>query len=343
MPIDVAIFNYNGKETLELTLRSVLASTNVNISRVYIVDDGSTDGSQCIAENYDQVTLVQLSENTRNLNLVRNAGLRAAQTDRVLLTDNDIEFRPDCLQKLDKVMSEADDIAAVTPILMYMDDMERVFLYKSGFHYIGASTASNRGQSINESDIDPSPSTTMSGGILLINKKILPSGFQFDEKIPFDWGCDGEFYYRMIFMGYKCLINPQAVAYHQVKQRNVERAEGHITNRWYLLLKYYSWKTLILLIPVLIIYEFLLFCFFVVKGIPHLFLKFHWKNVVRLRSTLKKRRQIQAHRMVEDRDILSGGDIYVAPHLIHDPLFRYPFALFNILLKNYWTVIKIFL
>lgn len=343
MAIDIAIFNFNGKETLETTLRTLLASKNVEIGNIYLVDDGSTDGSEKIAEEFDGVTLVQMPENTKNLNRVRNVGLKAAKTSRVLLTDNDLEFEPDCMEMLDKAMDEGEDIVAVTPMLMDMDERDRIFLDGNGFHYIGGSTTSNRGKVLKQNATDSSLSHTMSGGILLINKKILPWDFSFDEEIPFDWGCDGEFYYRMAFMGYRCLNNPRALAYHKVKERTVERAEGHVTTRWYMLLTYYSWWTLFLLLPMLILYELLLFAFFTMKGIPHLFLKYHFQSLKRLGATLKKRSEMQSRRRVKDSELLSNDDLYVSENLIRNPWLRYPFSLFNLLLKGYWGLIRGFL
>ncbi len=341
MTIDVAVFNFNGKDVLERTLRSVLASKNIRIGRVYVVDDCSTDGSQKIVDKFDQVTLVQLAKNSKNLNLVRNVGLRATKTDRVLLTDNDIEFLPNCLEQLNQVMDEGDDIVAVTPRLLHMNDQERIFLDSSGFHYIGASAARNRGLLVKDVSQDLSPLPTMSGGIILVNKKILPPNFSFDEKIPFNWGCDGEFYYRMIFMGYRCLVYPKAEAYHLYKERTVERAEGHITTRWYMLLTYYSWKTLILSLPAFILYESLLFGFFVAKGIPHLYFKYYGLSICRLGDTMKRRHEMQSLRKRKDREILCADDIYIAPHLVSNPVFRYPLALCNMFLKGYWTLLKI--
>ncbi len=342
MTIDVAVFNFNGKDVLERTLRSILASANVRIGRVYVIDDGSTDGGQKIVEKFEKVTLIQLPENSKNLNVVRNAGLRAVKTDRVLLTDNDIEFQPDCLEQLNKVMNEGEDVVAVTPRLLQADDRERIFLDGCGFHYIGAQSACTRGLSVNDlaAQVNLSPATTMSGGILLLNRKVIPQDFGFDEAIPFDFGCDGEFYYRMAFMGYRCLTNPKAVAYHLVKERTVERAEGHITTRWYLLLTYYSWKTLILSIPALILYELLLFGFFIAKGIPHLYFKCYWLSILRLGDTMKRRRKTQTLRRREDREVLCADNIYIAPHLVRNPFFRYPFALCNYILRGYWVLLK---
>ena len=340
MSVDVAILNYNGMETLELTLRSVFASTNIEIGRVYVVDDGSTDGSQEIAKTFDRVTVIQLPENTGRVNLVRNTGVRAAGTDRVLVTDNDIEFMPDCLEKLNAVMDEGEDIVAVTPRLLYMDDRERIYLDSCGFHYVGASIARNRHKLMKDVDTQLSPVPTMSSGILLLNKKILQDGSCFDESLPFSWGTDGEFYYRMMFTGHRCLMNPRALAFHKDKKRSVERAEGHVTTRWYMLLTYYSWKTLLLLIPVLILYELLQFGFFTIKRIPHLYIKYNWLNVLRLKNTMKNRKKIQAQRKIQDKEILGAEDLYISPNLIENPLFRYPFACLNLFLKGYWGMIK---
>ena len=107
-----------------------------------------------------------------------------------------------------------------------------------------------------------------------------------------------------------------------------------------MLLTYYAWWTLFLILPMLVLYELMLFGFFTMKGIPHLFLQYHGRSLRRLKSTLQRRSELQPLRKAKDDEILSSDDLYVSENLVRHPLIRYPFALFNLVLKGYWGLIR---
>src|SRR5690606_22665585 len=88
---------------------------------------------------------------------------------------------------------------------------------------------------------------------------------------------------------------------------------GQVRNRWRYILTHYSLRTLLLTAPALLSYEVIQATFFLGKGIPHLYL---FGTLDALRSapaTLRRRREVQALRVVPDRDVLFAGEIYVRP------------------------------
>ena len=87
LSVSVVIPVYNGQETLAGCLRALEAQSVPRSSyEIIVVDDGSTDASAAIAEEFDVRLLKQ-----RNLGeaAARNAGTRAAQGQWVAFTDAD--------------------------------------------------------------------------------------------------------------------------------------------------------------------------------------------------------------------------------------------------------------
>ena len=102
--VTIAILNYNGRNYLEETINSIRA-LDYPSKKLLMVDDGSTDGStDFVRLNHPDVKIIEMGCNTKMLNRVRNQAIFAADTDFVLVTDNDITFAPDCLTILMQTM-----------------------------------------------------------------------------------------------------------------------------------------------------------------------------------------------------------------------------------------------
>ena len=112
--VAVTILNWNGRHWLSPCLDSVLA-TNYENFRVYLMDNGSTDGSQeLIHEKYPSVIFTQ---SPKNLGAAEgcNVNIRRALkdgADYVVLLDNDTKVDPNWLAPLVKA-AEADPTAGI--------------------------------------------------------------------------------------------------------------------------------------------------------------------------------------------------------------------------------------
>src|SRR5262249_61093404 len=97
--ITAVIPTRNGGERL---LRAVeaLAQQTLSLAEIVVVDDASDDGSAAqLHERFPHVSLLQLEANA-GPSAARNAGLRYARTDLVLLVDDDIYLAPECVERL---------------------------------------------------------------------------------------------------------------------------------------------------------------------------------------------------------------------------------------------------
>src|SRR5690606_12530489 len=88
---------------------------------------------------------------------------------------------------------------------------------------------------------------------------------------------------------------------------------GQVCNRWRYVLSHYEVRTLLLIVPALVLYELTQALFLTLKGLPHLYVLGTWDALTGLPATLRRRREVQALRKVPDRVVLFSGELYVRP------------------------------
>ncbi len=343
--IPVVVINYNGKRTVLDTIRSIYEMEDVQV-RVYMVDDGSTDGSpDLVSKTFPEVIIQREPKNIGKLNVMRNKALQLVDSKWVLITDNDIIFDKKCLAELLRVMKSDESIATCTPRLMNMDRPEYVYTADTKVHFIGAAIGELRGKKLDPRQLKI---TSNSGGgiVLLDREKALEVG-GYDEDYLMGWGDDGEFYQRLLRAGYKCLFVPSAYALHEEKpfgKLRHYRAVGQIYNRWLFILTHYSIVTLVLLLPAFVLYELMQFAFMTAKKMPHLYIKGNLLVLKNLPLILKKRKKIQKLRKVSDKNVLYSGHIYVAPSVLqNNAMLRVSVGMISIFFNLYWKIVKIFI
>jgi len=118
--ISVIIPVYNVEHYLARCLDSVLSQSHSNLE-VLIVDDGSTDGSGAVCEEYskrdDRVRTFCITN--AGVSAARNAGLDAARGDWVAFIDSDDWIEPDMLEKLLRAAMESGAQLAASGYVKY--------------------------------------------------------------------------------------------------------------------------------------------------------------------------------------------------------------------------------
>ena len=93
-PVSVVVCSYNGAKTLRECLES-LTRLRYDDYEVILVDDGSTDDTPAIAEQFPSVRYIR--QDNRGLSVARNVGAQAARGRIVAYTDSDCVADPDWL------------------------------------------------------------------------------------------------------------------------------------------------------------------------------------------------------------------------------------------------------
>jgi len=97
--ITVVIPNWNGKRFLPECIGSLQQQTFTGF-RIIVVDNGSTDGSvPYLHSTFPEVHCISLPEN-KGFSYAVNRGIEQAETQYILLLNNDIEVPPNCFDEL---------------------------------------------------------------------------------------------------------------------------------------------------------------------------------------------------------------------------------------------------
>ena len=129
--VAVIILNWNGENLLREFLPSVMKNTNLDLGRVVVVDNLSTDGSWiCLEQEFPDVERVLFEENFGFAGGY-NRAIEMIEAEYVVLLNSDVEVAPGWLEPLVAVLDRDEKVAAVQPkILAYRD--------KNKFEYAGA-------------------------------------------------------------------------------------------------------------------------------------------------------------------------------------------------------------
>jgi len=118
--IDVVVPAYNRFDLTSSCLRHLAAQTVEH--HVIVVDNGSTDETrESLARDWPEVQVLALEHNhafTRAVNL----GVAAGQGEHIVLMNNDVDLRPDCLEHLLAPLEGDPGVGSVATVLLTVDE-----------------------------------------------------------------------------------------------------------------------------------------------------------------------------------------------------------------------------
>jgi len=146
----------------------------------------------------------------------------------------------------------------------------------------------------------------------------------------------------MTLAGQRCLNVPSAVAYHRHKSRGTTKVFYQVRNRWFFILKLYSWRTLVLSLRMLAAFELLQAVPLVAKGSAVDYWRANWAVLRTLPKTLKKRRAFAVLKTKRDREWLRAGRMFVPGGFLTRRWSVAALSTFDGVTKAYWRFIRSF-
>lgn len=355
LPIDpsatvaVVIVNHNGGEKLLKTLEAIGQQPH-RVEQVIVVDSASDDGSpDDAAAHYPQANVIKLEDNVGPC-VTRNTGVQACNASMVLLLDSDVYIQPDTIAALLTAQEET-GAAVVCPRIILLPEGDQIQCEGATNHFLGTSGMRHGWMLVDE--IEP-VRAVVPGAIsaaLLIDRAFYQKAGGFDAILYFYYE-DLEFSLRVRALGGEIVCEPAAVVLHDRGTGTVGlsfRGKGsyprrrmflQLRNRLMLVLIYYRLRTLILLAPALLLYEFVSLAAAIAKHTGSEWFR-AWLGIVGLRKEIReRRRRIQKQRVTPDRAIFSGGPVPLAPGFVSGGLMGKAIGVLNLIFNTYWKLVR---
>ncbi len=168
----VVIPNWNGLDLLKICLPSLKKQSFANFE-VIIVDNGSTDGSkEYILKNFPDFKLISLEKNY-GFSPAVNIGMKAADSNYVVLINNDTKVDKDCLKYLVAAADKNNEVAMVAAKMLQLDNPDLIDSAGDYIDTVGHANNIGRGEKDGDKFNKPGYTFLVCGGGCLLKKKIL--------------------------------------------------------------------------------------------------------------------------------------------------------------------------
>lgn len=202
---------YQGRHHLEQLLPSLQEQTLPH--EVIVVDNGSTDGTHALLElRWPQVRIISLPDN-RGFGKAANAGVAAANTQTVVLLNNDTVCAPTFLERLVAALDPEGGVVMASPILVRAGAEDRIdtagiVLDRTlhGFNHLYG----ERVEVLEDGAFDP---LAPCGGAAAFDRSAFLDIGGFDPAF-FAYLEDVDLGIRCVARGWKCQLVPTAIGIH---------------------------------------------------------------------------------------------------------------------------------
>jgi GT2 family glycosyltransferase len=332
--VSVVITNYNGAHALPVTIASLYAQQGVECAGIFLSDNRSSDDSVAVVQKqYPDVKIVH-TESNNGPNPARNLGLRMADSDLVLIMDNDLVLAPDYMRRLADVLLQHPDAGAASGKIRYYSKPSEVQYNGVDIHFAGEVRLHDpNAQGLRKF-------SCVSAGAMMVRKSAVEVVGGFDEDYIFGWE-DGDLAFRLSLSGFPCWVDSNANAYHQSQVRGMKWIKFQTRNRWWFVRQNYDRRTFYLCLPGILLFQIMAGFFMTLNGQAGAFFSGTWSGWGNSRLINEKYKKIQSLRKVSDRDLLCGDRFTLPPALGRSYLGRTIGWIIGRVFWVYWVVIRI--
>jgi GT2 family glycosyltransferase len=221
--VTIIIPTFNRKKMLIKCIDSVIAS---DYKKKYIIvsDDASTDGTESAIKKYINKKNFLYIKNTKEslLSITINNAIRFSKGEYIFILDDDNVLKKNCISNLVLSFNTYKKAGIVGPLALYKSHKDTImhagtmrsrFMRRAIFIYMNEKWA---GQIKEGTEVDDFANAFM------FKKEIINKIGMWDLSVPFV-GEDGDFEARTTKAGYKIIINPKAITYHDIPYNPKDR------------------------------------------------------------------------------------------------------------------------
>ncbi|MBI4346370.1 MAG: glycosyltransferase family 2 protein [Elusimicrobia bacterium] len=299
----IVIVTFHHRDVVERCLSAVIATVGAD-EEILVVDNASTDGTADVVER--AAPRVRLVRSGWNLGYAGagNLAARISSGDDLVFLNPDTEPRPGWLGALRDALRAVPRAALVGPKLLRSADPASLDALGVDVHLSGIPTSRSWGEeAARHGGVEDVAS--ISGACFAVARRVFEELGGLDERA---WYMeDVAISLRARLAGYRCVAIPGSEVLHlhppgvwPAKLFYIERS------RWWLILTTFRWRTILGLVPALVLSEAVAWAFAVSSGPAHVAAKARaWLDLIRWTSGIPDARRRTAElRLVTDRDLL---------------------------------------
>lgn len=354
-PVTLCLINYNGMAYLQEAL-SALQNLQTGFNEILVIDNASTDGSRSYLATREEVTVIALEHNVGPAG-ARNAGFSHARHDIILFQDNDISLTEGAVQALYDMLQQDREILLTMPRVVYRSDPDIIQFEGADCHYLGMMSLRQANTPASQASVTAGQTSSMVSACFMIDRRrwqrdTAMGSALFDESLIFNLE-DHDLGVRASLLGYKMMAVPAARVLHGSGTEGLSYRPGRavsatrmyclIRNRWWILTRYFSLRTLLVLAPALLLFESLQLAGLVYKGWGREWqrafadTRSHWPVLHH------ERQRYQQQRQCADRDIVRDGRLPLTDAMCSGLPAQTGVKLFEGSLFLYWQFARILL
>ena len=311
----IIILNYNGKEFLKDCINSIKSETETNYELI-VVDNASPDNSGREAAIIFPDCKFILNEKNVGVPEGLNIGIKNSSGEFLILMNNDVKVTKDWMKGFFDAYSKH-GIALYQPKFVKMTDPKILDGTGNMINLFGFGFARGKGELDKGNYEKIEEISYASGTCMFLPRKIIEEIGLFDDKF-FAYHEELDFGWRARLCGYKSFYVPQTTIHHYgsagwgwtgKKFYLLER------NRWFVILKNYSLKTITRLFPSLLLLEIIMIGFFAKKGILKKKISSYGSIIKSFNQIRKDRKHIQRIKKVSDKEVMKNFccNMYIPP------------------------------
>ena len=341
--VAVLMLGYNDRENLSEALSSVIGQSYTNYD-TFFIDNASQDGSiEFVQKNFPAIKIISHTKNIGYAGAYEKVLAEIFEKDfaAAVLLNSDVRVDKEWLAELTASAYADEKIGFAQPkIFLWGEKKNLANTFGNEIHYLGFGFCGHYEMEDNTTYAADQEITYASGASLFIKR----------EAYRDIGGMDGDFFayledqdlvWRGHLFGWNAVLSARSIMWHKYIFKNPIRSSWkfHLyeRNRLFFILKNYSTKLLLLILPIFVIMEIGMFCNALFKGYFLDKLRAYRDMVRSLPAILRKRHWIQKNRVVSDRTLLPLFRSRITFKELDSPLLDIANFFFNI----YYQFIKL--
>ena len=309
--IDVIIVSWNHAAYLPALFDSLRKVNYPESSwRLHLVinkdGDGSLEAAQSAKANLNNVSEFIIHQPHANLGFSGGNNLAITWSAQhggefVYLLNPDTTVDPDFLTNIIDTYQSQENVGSVQSLLLRGSKPEYINSFGNVLHFLGFGYCGGDMDVSSEAPSEPRVIGYASGAGVLYPQKVLAEVGLLDETL-FSYHEDLDLGWRIMLAGYKNILAPKSIVYHFYEfSRSISKWMLMERNRWIVILKNYSFFTLLVLLPSLIATDVAIWTFSLkggwfwqkVKAMLWFLKPSSWKYIINGRQRIKQIRKVK--------------------------------------------------